>query len=149
MNKKLYDQIVIIPSSLIKHLEDCFKSTTGDNNIEGYKRNQELRQTKQVTYQNLKRIKNWFDTYSGKKEDAPFILNGGDRMSNWVNHALQQMRNSVSSSKKIKSDTGMNNQYLSTHGKNSFNLNDKHTSTVDQLKVENEIKKINKLIKNL
>jgi hypothetical protein len=139
----------MIPDTLVKHLEDCFNSTNGNNNIEGYKRNQELRQSKQITYQNLKRIKNWFDTYSGKKEDAPFILNGGDRMSNWVNHALQQMRNSVSSSKKIKSDGGMANQYLDTHGKNSFNLNDKHTSTVDQLKVENEIKKINKLIKNL
>ena len=149
MNSKLYNQIVMIPDTLVKHLEDCFNSTNGNNNIEGYKRNQELRQSKQITYQNLKRVKNWFDSYSGKKEDAPFILNGGDRMSNWVNHALQQMRNSVSSSKKIKSDSGMANQYLDAHGKNSFNLNDKHTSTVDQLKVENEIKKINKLIKNL
>jgi hypothetical protein len=139
----------MIPDTLVKHLEDCFNSTNGNNNIEGYKRNQELRQTKQITYQNLKRVKNWFDSYSGKKEDAPFILNGGDRMSNWVNHALQQMRNSVSSSKKIKSDGGMANQYLDAHEKNSFNLNDKHTTTVDQLKVENEIKKINKLIKNL
>lgn len=146
MNKALYNNIIFLPDSLIKHLDQCFSSVSGDNNTEGYKRNQTLRQTKQITYQDLKRIKNWFDGYSGKKEDAPFILNGGDRMSDWVNHALQQMRNGVSSSKKTKSDAGMQNQYLDSHEKNSFNLNDKHTTTVDDLKLENEIKRINNLI---
>jgi hypothetical protein len=146
MNKSLYNRIIFLPDSLIKHLDQCFNSVSGDNNTEGYKRNQTLRQTKQITYQDLKRIKNWFDGYGGKKEDAPFILNGGDRMNDWVNHALQQMRSSVSSSKKTKSDAGMQNQYLDSHEKNSFNLNDKHTTTVDDLKLEHEIKRINNLI---
>jgi hypothetical protein len=147
MNKKLYGNIIILPKTLLKHLDDCFNSVSGDNNTEGYKRNQSLRQTKQITYQDLKRIKNWFDSYSGKKEDAPFILNGGDRMQNWVNHSLQQMRSSVDNSKKIKSDAGMQNQYLDSHEKNSFNLNDKHTTTADDLKLENQIIRINNLIK--
>lgn len=146
MNKSLYNRIIFLPDSLIKHLDQCFNSVSGDNNTEGYKRNQTLRQTKQITYQDLKRVKNWFDGYGGKKEDAPFILNGGDRMNNWVNHALQQMRSSVSGSKKTKSDAGMQNQYLDSHEKNSFNLNDKHTTTVDDLKLEHEIKRINNLI---
>ena len=147
MNKKLYGNIIILPKTLLKHLDDCFNSVQGDNNTEGFKRNQNLRQSKQITYQDLKRVKNWFDNYSGKKEDSPFVLNGGDRMQNWVNHALQQMRGSVNNSKKIKSDGGMQNQYLSSHEKNSFNLNDKHTTTADDLKLENEIIRINSLIK--
>ena len=149
MNKKLYDHIIFLPDGLIKHLDVCFKSVNGDNNVEGYQRNQTLRQSKQITYQNLKRVKNWFDGYSGKKEDTPFILNGGDRMLNWVNHALQQMRSGVESGKKTKSETGMQNQYLGSHEKNSFNLNDTHTTTADNLKVEIEIKRINNLIKIL
>jgi len=149
MNKKLYDHIIFLPDGLINHLDVCFKSVNGDNNVEGYQRNQTLRQSKQITYQNLKRVKNWFDGYSGKKEDAPFILNGGDRMLNWVNHALQQMRSGVESGKKTKSETGMQNQYLGSHEKNSFNLNDTHTTTADNLKVEVEIKRINNLIKIL
>lgn len=149
MNKSLYNNIIILPQSLIDHLGNCFNSVNGDQNIEGWKRNQELRNTKQITYQQLKRVKNWFDSYGGKKEDAPFILNGGDRMCTWVNHALKQMRGSVDSSKKTKSDAGMMNQYLDDHEKNSFNLNDKHTTTADDLKLENEIKKINNLIKVL
>jgi hypothetical protein len=147
MNSSLYNKKVKLPDTLIKHLEDCFNSVSADSNVEGYNRNQEIRSSGLATYQQIKRIKNWFDGFSGKKEDAPFILNGGDRMSNWVNAALQQMRNNVSSGKKIKSDGGMSNQYLDSHEKNNFNLNDKHTTTVDQLKVENEIKRINNLIK--
>jgi hypothetical protein len=152
MNSKLYNNIIILPDSLIKHLEVCFGSVGGDTNTEGWKRNQELRQTKQVTYQQLKRMKNWFDGYGGNKEDAPFILNGGDRMNNWCKHALDHMRNSVDSSKKTKSDVGMQNQYLKSHEKNSFNLNDKHTTTVDNLKVESfnkEVDIINKLIRKI
>jgi len=84
---------------------------------------------------------------TGKKEDAPFILNGGDRMKSWCDEVLRVWRDNDSSSKKHKSDAGMQNQYLDSHEKNSFNLNDKHTTTVDNLKVENEIKRINKLIK--
>ncbi len=63
MNKSLYNQIVILPDSLIKHLTDCFNSVNGNSNVEGFNRNQELRQSKQTTYQQLKRIKNWFDSY--------------------------------------------------------------------------------------
>jgi hypothetical protein len=147
MNKSLYNNIIILPQSLVDHLDTCFNQVSGDQNTEGWKRNQELRQNKQITYQNLKRIKNWFDGYSGKKEDAPFILNGGDRMNTWVNHALQQMRSSISSSKKHRSNGGMQNQYLDNHEKNNINLTDTHTTTADDLKLENEIKRINKLIK--
>jgi hypothetical protein len=130
MNSRIYNQIIMLPDSLTKHLEDCFNSVSCDDTTEGFKRNQNLRQSKKITYQNLKRVKNWFDSFSGKKEDAPFVLNGGDRMCNWVNHALQQMRNSVKSGKEIKSNTGMQNQYLDSHEKNSFNINNKHTTTV-------------------
>jgi hypothetical protein len=152
MNSKLYDNVVNLPDSLIKHLDVCFGSVNGDTNTEGWKRNQELRQKKQITYQQLKRIKNWFDGYNGNKEDAPFILNGGDRMNAWCNEALKFMRNSVESGKKITSDTGMQNRYNKIDHQKNTNVNNTHVSTVDQLKVDNvseEIKRINKLIKQI
>ncbi len=82
MNKSLYDKKAKLPESLIKHLEDSFNSIQGDSNTEGYNRNKELREGGIITYQQLKRVKNWFDGYNGNKEDSPFILNGGDRMNN-------------------------------------------------------------------
>jgi hypothetical protein len=145
MNSNLYNNIAIIPQSLLDHLNDCFNSIEGNSNVEGYNRNQELRNSKKATYQQIKRIKNWFDGYNGNKEDAPFILNGGDRMYNWCNEVLRVWRDGVHSGKKTKMDTGMQNQFLSSHEKNSFNLNNTHTTTVDKLK--EEIQKINKLIK--
>ena len=37
-----------------------------------YNRNKDIVDSGHVTYQQIKRIKNWFDQYSGNKEDAPF-----------------------------------------------------------------------------
>jgi hypothetical protein len=152
MNNNLYDRKAKLPDSLVTYLKSCFESVNGDSNTEGYNRNKEITNTGYVTYQQLKRIKNWFDKYSGDKKDSPFILNGGDRMKNWCEEVLRTWRDNDSATKKHKSDGGMMNQYLDSHEKNSFNLADKHTSTVDDLKVggvNEEINRINKLIKKL
>jgi hypothetical protein len=151
MNSDLYNNTAVLPDTLLKHLGDSFNSVQlqSDSNIEGFNRNQELRQSKNATYQQIKRIKSWFDGYNGNKEDAPFILNGGDRMKNWCDEVLKVWRANVDGGKKIKSDTGMQNQYIDNHEKNSFNLNDKHSSTVDDLSVNEELKKINKLMKKI
>ena len=61
MNKNLYDRIAIIPDSLVKHLNDCFSNVQGNQNVEGFNRNQQLRQSRQATYQQIKRIKSWFE----------------------------------------------------------------------------------------
>jgi hypothetical protein len=68
-------------------------------------------------------------------------------MKTWCDEVLRVWRDGDNSAKKIKSDAGMANQYLDSHEKNSFNLNDKHGSASDELKVENQIRRINKLIK--
>jgi hypothetical protein len=148
MNSGLYNRKVKLPDSLIKHLEDCFNSVSADNSVEGYNRNKELRENGIATYQQIKRIKNWFGSFSGRKEDAPFILNGGDRMNVWCDEVLNTWRNNQKSSKQHKSDAGMQNQFLSQHQKN-ITVGDKHNSTVDSLKVNEEIVRINKLIKEL
>ena len=71
MNKDLYGNKVQVPEEVVNYLQQCHDSASGaDETTEGYKRNKELRDNKNVTYQQLKRMKNWFDTYSGKKEDA-------------------------------------------------------------------------------
>lgn len=152
MNSQLYNRKAKLPDSLMKHLEKCFNSIESDSNIEGHNRNQELRQSGIATYQQIKRIKNWFDSYNGNKEDAPFILNGGDRMNVWCDEVLNVWRSSTEGGKEIKKDTGMMNQYNDEHTRDNLNIAKTHTSTVDDLKVESikeEVKKINKLIKNI
>ena len=121
MNKNLYDRKAKLPDSLIKHLKDCFNSIEADSNTEGYNRNQDLVDNGYVTYQQIKRIKNWFDEYSGNEEDAPFVLNGKHRMKNWCDEVLRVWRDNDSNSKDTKQDAGMQNTHLSSHEKNSFN----------------------------
>lgn len=147
MNKNLYDRKAKLPDGLLKHLKQCFTSVDADSNTEGYNRNKEISDSGYVTYQQIKRIKNWFDGYGGKKEDAPFILNGGDRMKVWCDEVLRVWRDNDDSSKQHKSDAGMQNQYLDSHFK--LGTGSQHSSTADQLSVKEEIKRINKLIKVL
>jgi len=123
MNSDLYNRTAKLPESLIKHLNDSFSTINVDSNVEGFKRNKELRETGTATYQQIKRIKNWFDSYSGNKEDAPFILNGGDRMNNWCDTVLNHWRESVKGGKQIKSDTGMQNAFIDDHSKEGGSIN--------------------------
>ena len=153
MNKNLYDRIAIIPDSLVKHLNDCFSNVQGNQNVEGFNRNQQLRQSRQATYQQIKRIKSWFENYSGKKEDAPFILNGGDRMKSWCDEVLRVWRDNDKSGKTVKMDAGMQNQFIDDHQKNQLIKNplDSHTKTNSDIdvRVEQEIKLMNKLYQKI
>jgi hypothetical protein len=137
----------------VKHLDDCFSTVQGNQNIEGYNRNQQLRKSKQATYQQIKRIKSWFDNFSGKKEDAPFILNGGDRMKTWCDEVLRVWRENDKNGKTIKMNAGMQNQFIDDHEKNNLITNPlvsntKTNSDID-VRLKEEFDIMNKLYKKI
>lgn len=150
MNSKLYNRNAKLPESLMGHLEDAFNSVQADSNTEGYNRNQEIRKNGMINYQQLKRIKNWFDSYQGNKEDAPFILNGGDRMNTWCNHVLDHWRNTLEGGNQVKSDTGMQNQFIDSHEKTggSVNPHDSHEKGINKFDtaISEELKRMKKII---
>jgi hypothetical protein len=150
MNSKLYNRKAKLPIGLIGHLGEMFDSIEADANVEGYNRNKELRETGMATYQQIKRIKSWFDQYQGNKEDAPFILNGGDRMHKWCNHVLDHWRNTLETGKNAKSETGMSNQHIDSHEKDGIVVNphDKHERGINKFdtSISEETIKIKKLI---
>jgi len=155
VNKDLYGNKVELPEDVVNYLQQCFESTSGaDETTEGYKRNQELRDSREVTYQQLKRMKNWFDKFNGNENDLPYILNGGHYVKNWVENTLGSMRNNVSMGKEIKSEV-LPNQYLQPHEKNTLNTMNRpsksHSSPTDGYNVEitESLKRINDLIKKL
>jgi hypothetical protein len=153
MNKDLYNRKAKLPESLKNHLQKSFEMVEGDSNTEGYNRNKELRETGIISYPVLKRVKNWFDSYQGDGKDSPYVLNGGERMSKWCNHVLDHWRGSLESGKKIKGDTGMENQYIDNHEKDGIVVNphDKHERGINKYdtSVTEEIKKINQLFKTM
>jgi hypothetical protein len=105
MNSKLYNTIIPIPEDMLKHLKMCFdRVPNSDSSVEGHKRNVFLRTNKRLTYQQLLRIENWFKYYDGDYEAAPFILNGGEKMKNWVDQKVKQLRDNVDSQEKVQKD---------------------------------------------
>ena len=155
MNKDLYGHTVPLPEDVVGYLGQCFDAAKGANHsVEGYKRNQELRDKKEITYQQLKRMKNWFDNFNGHENDLPFILNGGHYVKGWVDTTLGSMRNGEELSKEIKS-TVLPNQYIQPHEKNDLtNLNrpsQSHKSSVNRhaTAISEDVKKINNLIRKI
>ena len=93
MNSNLYNKTIELPKEIKEYLQVCFDEIpNSDPSIEGHKRNEELRNSGYVTYQQLGRIKNWFDNYDGDGTDAPYILNGADYVKNWVESTIQDLR---------------------------------------------------------
>lgn len=157
MNKDLYGNKVELPEEIVGYLKQCHDAVPGANDsIEGYKRNKELRDSGHVTYQQLKRMKNFFDNFNGNDNDKPFILNGGHYVKNWVDQTLGSMRDGNRHSKEIKSIASPNNEFIDTHEKNA-NLSydnrpsQQHKSTLDtyNLQVTEDLKRINELIKKI
>lgn len=140
MNSSLYGNVFQIPKEIKTHILNSFNEC-GDvnNNTEGYRRNLELQKAKTITYQQLKRIKNWFDSFSGKKEDKPYILNGGDFMRTWVDNILSGARNSTKGRNERLKDYKIDNNYNSIP---SFNPE-------DLVPLSESIKKIKTLIKKI
>jgi hypothetical protein len=155
MNKDLYGHKVPLPEDVVGYLSQCYDSAEGaDESTDGYRRNIELRDSGEVTYQQLKRMKNFFDNFNGHENDLPFILNGGHYVKDWVNRTLGSMRSDVDLGKKIKSEV-LPNQYIQQHEKNGLNDTNRptksHKSNVEfyDLEVTESLKRINDLIKKI
>lgn len=125
-----------------------------NDSIEGFKRNQELQNSKFIGYKQLKRIKNFFDNFTGKHTDPSFILNGGVEMKNWVNNELRRMREFGHMNKRNKMDTGMENQFIKPHEKKDFTNvrpSKEHTRTVDKYNasVTESLRRINEIMSKI
>ena len=103
MNSKLYGNKVELPEDVLTYLGQCFDAAKGaDDKTEGFKRNKELRDSREVTYQQLKRMKNFFDNFNGKESDLPYILNGGHYVKDWVGKTLDGMRRDTKSNDEFR-----------------------------------------------
>ena len=112
MNSELYGKTYTVPQDVIEYLEQCNQAVGEvDETTEGFKRNKDLREKKQITYQQLKRMKNWFDNFNGHQDETSHILNGGHYVRNWVNNTLKGDRDTIETGKQSKSEV-LPNQYI-------------------------------------
>ena len=154
MNSNLYNKTIQLPKEVVEYLETCFNEFPNSNpSIEGHKRNEELRNSGYVTYQQLGRIKNWFDNYDGDGTDAPFILNGADYMKNWVESTITGLRNNDNTQNMIQQEF-MPDEIDDTMIKDLGPIADmirpskEHSTFTQDVRIKEHIERINQLIKN-
>jgi hypothetical protein len=130
------------------------KVKNADSSMDGYKRNLRLQSADSLGYRELKRIKNFFDNFKGQNTDAPFILNGENKMKQFVDSTLSGARQSISSTQRHKDDTGMVKS-VKQDLKPSTDLNispsksKKNTLAKYDLAVTESLKRINEIMQKL
>lgn len=155
MNSNLYNKTIELPKEMVEYLQTCFEEIpNSDPSIEGHKRNEELRNSGYVTYQQLGRIKNWFDNYSGDGTDAPFILNGADYMKNWVENTIQQLRSNDDLTNQIQNDY-MPSDLSDEDVKNLGPIADlirpskEHSTFTQDIRIKEDLDRINDIMKKI
>jgi hypothetical protein len=155
VNSNLYNKTIPLPKEMVEYLQTCFDEIpNSDSSIEGHKRNEELRNSGYVTYQQLGRIKNWFDNYEGDGTDAPFILNGADYMKNWVESTIQQLRNNDSFSKEMEYEympDPIDSKLLGDLGPyaDMIRPSKDHSTFTQDVRIKEDLNRINDLIKKI
>lgn len=155
MNKNLYNKTITLPKEIKEYLHTCFNHIDNvDPNTEGYKRNEELRDSGYVTYQQLGRIKNWFDNYDGDGTDAPFILNGADYMKNWVENTIQDLRKNEKGSQDIRKEVmpdKIDSNFIKDLGPLADMLRPSkdHSNFAQSVKIKEDLNRINQIMKKI
>lgn len=105
-NQELYNKTYKIPSDVLNGIQTTLVSNpTG----EGVKRAKFMLKNGVITYQSLKRLKNFFDYFnSGNGDKIQFALAGGQPMKAFIDRTLNADRHAVESGKRIKRDMTAN-----------------------------------------
>lgn len=150
-NSKLRGKMFPVPYRVLSALNKNLKKFSDKRENKGFNRSLFILNRKACSYEQLKRIKNYFDTITDDNYDEiEYALNGGDIMKNWVNQTLDFARNDVKSSKTIRRDAGLEDQFRKS---DDFSIEKSSTSIrsipdfMTNSDLKEEIDRIIKLIK--
>lgn len=117
-NSELKNRVFPLAKGIREHLQSVLDGYQGDKTVDGYKRlNNILSMKNGVSYNEMKRIKNFFDNYSGTDKSAEYLLNGGEPMKIWVDNTLNTATKAVHDFKQAKKDAGISNAFIKSHEK--------------------------------
>lgn len=144
-NKELKNRYFVLPNGIRKHLQqtlDDYNASGADRSIDGYKRLNNILSTENgISYEDMKRIKNFFDNYKGTPENQTYILNGGDAMHTWVNNTLNTAEKAIKDKKQALKDAGVENAFIRHHTKSDINKR-ASTPTTARIQTNNANKNI-------
>jgi 8-oxo-dGTP pyrophosphatase MutT (NUDIX family) len=100
MNQYLKDKQYKIPQEVLKSINVALISNP---NNDGIKRAKYLLKNGSITYQEMKRLKNFLDNFNTTPENQmQYYLAGGDLMKSFIDRTLNADRNAVKQSKEVK-----------------------------------------------
>ena len=110
-NSELYDKTYSVPSDVLKYIQTTLMSNP---NSEGTKRAKFLLKNGVITYQSLKRLKNFFDYFNAESGDKiQYALAGGDLMRSFIERTLNANRDAVSRGGEVKREiAGISNSQM-------------------------------------
>ena len=100
-NKDLYGNNYTVPNDVVSGINNEISRNKNNKSLKGYKRAQNIVGDKTMTYSMLKRVKNFFDGFSGGKNTPEYLINGGEKMKTWVNNTLKQSRGDIKENKNV------------------------------------------------
>jgi hypothetical protein len=113
-NSKLIGKQFPVPDKVLMELNKNLKKFSDKRDSKGFNRAIFILERKACTYEQLKRIKNYFDMVTDDNfNEVEYLLNGGDMMKKWVNFTLDEARKGVHGTKSARKNAGMENQFRS------------------------------------
>ena len=155
MNSKLYGKHFVIPDDIRNHLVTMYQTHgNAGQGGDGFERNRQLQNAKSLSYQQAKRIKNFFDTYKGDQNSPEYHLNGGTKMKQFVESILSGARRGLEMSDRNRRETGMqmDRKYTSTVPNMNNSPSKEHKSGQEKYmneEVVQSLKRINSIMKQL
>lgn len=105
MNSQLYGNTYEIPEHLLKRINAKIMTTPSKK---GVKRAKNILKTKALTYQQMKRIKNFYDHMNNEDDMVQFELIGGEPMKKFIEKTLMSERTRTANSREIKEPINVN-----------------------------------------
>lgn len=68
-----------------------------------------------ISFNEMKRMKHWFDTHGNAKKTKQYELYGGDAMATWVNNQLESARRLERQRKEAEREAGKTNAFKKPH----------------------------------
>jgi 8-oxo-dGTP diphosphatase len=130
-NLEKKDKQYTVPQYIIKEIKKNL-SKIGNTYSTVRQKAENIVTNKVLTYENLKRVKGIIDKLNEvdldlesrqrekhrQQNKIDFMIMGGDKMKNWVESELKQLRNPIERSKKVKTNfAGFKNQFRTEHSK--------------------------------
>lgn len=122
-NSELYGNTYNIPPDVLKYIRTVLISHPSG---EGVRRAKFMLKNGVITYQAMKRLKNYFDHYNAQSDDkVQYELAGGDLMKSFIDRTLNANRDAVQRSKDVRRDMTTNpNSELKPYQTPRLNEND-------------------------